>query len=279
MPSLGVKNKPLPKTEKYALTIATAPTTPAGEPLGEIEVAVKEHLAEKLPVSWSVEVTKSAPTPRMAKTNQSRNPPCPNPSSLAPTPVIETTPETLVTSPTEKPNQQVSPSESSTPQETPPVIVTPATKVTLDKEEDYHQSQSTPVSLKSRTLAALIDLCVASACFILFLTLFPESPNITPFIFATLYLLTKDSLGILNGQSIGKKLMKLRAVCEREKALTGNYRAGLLRNLSSLIAPIEFAILYVREDEANRGTRLGDDIAGTKVIPCNRTPPRKSKWI
>ena len=73
--------------------------------------------------------------------------------------------------------------------------------------------------------------------------------------------------------------MKLRVVNERRRSLAGNYRKGILRNLSFLIAPIEFAILYVREDEPTIGKRLGDDWASTNVIAEEETLPRKSKWL
>ena len=136
-----------------------------------------------------------------------------------------------------------------------------------------------PSLFRSRSFAALIDISVACSFFVLGLLLFPDPPRVLPFVFAVFYLLTKDSLGILNGQSIGKKFMRLRVVNQSHRSLAGNYKAGLMRNLSWLFAPIEFAILYVREDEPNIGKRLGDDWAHTEVIVEKKALPRKSKWL
>ncbi|MGJ8724756.1 MAG: RDD family protein [Roseibacillus sp.] len=141
------------------------------------------------------------------------------------------------------------------------------------------QSEQHSSLFRSRSFAALIDVGVASSFFVLGLLLFPNPPRVLPFVFAALYLLTKDSLGILNGQSIGKKFMKLRTVNRNNRSLSGNYKTGLLRNLSWLVAPIEFAILYVREDEESKGKRLGDDWAKTQVLPERESQPRKSKWL
>lgn len=138
---------------------------------------------------------------------------------------------------------------------------------------------SEPSLLRSRSFAALIDISVACSFFVLGLLLFPDPPRVIPFALGALYLLTKDSLGILNGQSIGKKIMRLRAVNARNRTLAGNYLAGLKRNLSWVVAPIEFAILYVREDEPTKGRRLGDDWAQTSVVVQEKSPVRKSKWL
>lgn len=138
----------------------------------------------------------------------------------------------------------------------------------------------TPPSLfRSRSFAALIDISIACSFFVLGLLFFPEPPRILPFVFGGLYLLTKDSLGLLNGQSLGKKLLKLRVVNHQKRTLAGDYLTGLKRNLSWLAAPIEFAILYVREDEITIGKRLGDDWAKTEVIREEKPAPRKSKWL
>ena len=93
------------------------------------------------------------------------------------------------------------------------------------------------------------------------------------------YMLTKDSLPFLDGQSIGKRVMKLRAVTNDGKPLTGNWQTGILRNAFLLIAPVEFVILLVREEKPEAGRRLGDDVARTKVIfvgdPVPPAPPEE----
>ena len=59
VPTLGIKGKKITKKERYLETIDPAPATPAGEPLGEIEVEVTAEVAERLKLGWSVEVAKS----------------------------------------------------------------------------------------------------------------------------------------------------------------------------------------------------------------------------
>lgn len=80
------------------------------------------------------------------------------------------------------------------------------------------------------------------------------------------YILTKDSLPFLGGQSIGKKVMKLRAVTADGTPLTGNWEKGILRNAFLIIAPVELVVLLLREEKPEKGRRLGDDFAKTKVI-------------
>ena len=462
VPTLGIKGKKLGKKEKYVETIDPAPSTPAGEPLGEIEIEVSEEIANKLPESWSIEVSKnevqtpplallsttfpeelplfeiedkkdktpptldsqlapSTPSERTQKPNlfnsetieshrlylpaivpekleavfraipelktniseerenqdipaiastpshdeETPTPPSPiektvlakeqhvpipveetvaqeiqspsdshkaapfekttkiqsketpvlastsshdeeNPTS--PSPIEETVlaKEQHVPSPVEETVAQAiqspsgshkgAPFEKTTEvqsQETPviastsshdekiPTTSSPVEETSLSEELNSltPQEQATPSLFRSRSFAALIDFSVATSFFVLGVLLFPDPPRIFPFVFAALYLLTKDSLGILNGQSIGKKIMKLRVVNRRDRTLSGNYKAGLLRNLSWLMAPIEFAVLYVREDEPTKGKRLGDDWAQTRVVSEEKPKPRKSKWL
>jgi len=83
------------------------------------------------------------------------------------------------------------------------------------------------------------------------------------------YLVTRDSLPILGGQSIGKKAMHLRALTLDGESLVGNWRPGLLRNVTVAILPfalVELFILLTREDKPEHGRRLGDEWASTKVI-------------
>ena len=59
VPTLGIKGKRITKEERYLETIDPAPATPAGEPLGEIEVEVSEEVAKRLKLGWSIEVAKT----------------------------------------------------------------------------------------------------------------------------------------------------------------------------------------------------------------------------
>ncbi len=335
VPTLGIKGKKIGKKEKYVETISPAPSTPAGEPLGEIEVEVSEEVAQRLRKGWSVEVTKAEeapspcpalppllettfpkelPPPNLVAAISSLPPEIPQPETSSQTPPQEPRIHTLSESQPsaatskalpeqfESPTQEVGSNDSTCNaiKQSPPAAVTPAEELAFPVASEMVDSLSSPQSerseqsfeslpepslssppslFRSRAFAALIDVSVACSFFVLGLLLFPEPPRIIPFVLGALYLLTKDSLGILNGQSIGKKLMKLRVLNRNRRSLSGNYRTGLMRNLSWFAAPLEFAILYVREDECNRGRRLGDDWANTTVVPEEKPVLRKSKWL
>lgn len=79
------------------------------------------------------------------------------------------------------------------------------------------------------------------------------------------YALTRDSLPFLDGQSVGKKVLKLRAVTEDGQSLSGNWGPGIIRNIVLMIPffPIvELVVLLTNQDVK----RLGDQWAKTKVI-------------
>ncbi|MEP5506925.1 MAG: hypothetical protein ABJZ54_12775, partial [Luteolibacter sp.] len=49
------------------------------------------------------------------------------------------------------------------------------------------------------------------------------------------YMLTRDSLPFLDGQSIGKKAVGTRAVSETGESLSGNWNSGIIRNVPMII--------------------------------------------
>lgn len=127
-----------------------------------------------------------------------------------------------------------------------------------------------------RLLAALIDLLLTLG---LWLTLAFLLPNFLPGQLALLvglaYFVTRDSLPFLGGQSVGKKVMGLKALTIEGTPLVGNWSAGLIRNAALLILPfslVEIFILITRDDKPERGRRLGDEWAKTKVV-IHRPPP------
>lgn len=82
---------------------------------------------------------------------------------------------------------------------------------------------------------------------------------------AVVYMLTRDALPFLDGQSIGKKVLGLRAVDEHGAALTGNFGPAVLRNAVLLIPffpLVELIVLLTNKDQL----RLGDQWAKTKVV-------------
>lgn len=83
------------------------------------------------------------------------------------------------------------------------------------------------------------------------------------------YLLTRDSLPFLGGQSVGKKAMKLQAVTLEGRSLAGDWKTGAIRNATlaiPLVIFVEIYFLLTREDKPDHGKRLGDELAKTKVI-------------
>ncbi len=108
----------------------------------------------------------------------------------------------------------------------------------------------------SRIVAYIIDgLIIGVMCII----------PIAGWIAGIAYGLTRDSLPFLDGQSIGKKAMGLRAVTEDGQPLTGNWGPGIIRNIVLWIPlfPLVELIVLLTND---KGLRLGDQWAKTKVV-------------
>ena len=73
----------------------------------------------------------------------------------------------------------------------------------------------------------------------------------------------------LDGQSIGKKVLKIKAVTEEGATLSGNWNPGLIRNAVLLIPffpLVELIIMMTNKDKPGGLRRLGDQWAKTKVI-------------
>ena len=83
------------------------------------------------------------------------------------------------------------------------------------------------------------------------------------------YMLTRDSLPFLDGQSLGKKALGIRAVTANGASLAGNWNPGLLRNVLLLVPffpLVELIILFTKKGSPEGLVRLGDQIAKTKVV-------------
>lgn len=131
----------------------------------------------------------------------------------------------------------------------------------------------------TRATAAVIDWLVAFGIMLALLMILPSFASKLGWLAAIGYLITRDSLPFLSGQSVGKKAMKLKVVTLDDKPLTGNWEAGVIRNAVLAIpffAFIELFILLTREDKPERGRRLGDEWAKTKVIIAPE-PPAEEK--
>jgi uncharacterized RDD family membrane protein YckC len=120
-----------------------------------------------------------------------------------------------------------------------------------------------------RVMAALIDLGVGLGVTIALSWLLPDFATRLAQFAGMAYFVTRDSLPFLGGQGIGKKAMKLKVSTLNEKSLVGNWQAALIRNgilLIPLFALVELYILLSRENGVDRGRRLGDEWAKTRVF-------------
>ena len=119
--------------------------------------------------------------------------------------------------------------------------------------------------LQKRLIAGVIDVAVGLG--LAFVISFIPKVGSIGFLLNLAYWLTKDALPFLDGLSVGKKVMGLRAVTTEGKPLTGNWKASAIRNVFLYIALVEAIVLVLRKDDpAKKGLRLGDDFAHTKVI-------------
>ena len=85
------------------------------------------------------------------------------------------------------------------------------------------------------------------------------------FIIGLVYSLTKDALPFLNGKSLGKTLIGIRVVTEKDQLpITGNFSASMVRAVSLMI-PF-FNIVDALMVFSTGRQRFGDKWAGTVVV-------------
>ncbi len=166
-------------------------------------------------------------------------------------------------------------STSASPQETPAAA---GVKIKIRESASYAESVPEAGSIarfNTRIIAALIDVVVAAGLQMAALWILPGFAARIAWFVGMAYLITRDSLPFLGGQSVGKKAMKLKVVTLDDKSLSGNWEPALIRNgvlIIPFFALIELFILLTREDKPERGRRLGDEWAKTKVIVVEDPP-------
>jgi uncharacterized RDD family membrane protein YckC len=115
-------------------------------------------------------------------------------------------------------------------------------------------------SAGDRFIAALIDGVLCAAVSVI---------PILGWIVGLAYQFTKDALPFLDGQSLGKKVMKIRVVEEATGTpITNKYDKAILRAVS-LIIPL-FGIIDAAMVLSAEKKRFGDKWAGTIVIKENK---------
>lgn len=111
------------------------------------------------------------------------------------------------------------------------------------------------VTLTERLLAGLVDLVIAAG-----LSLFPR----VGWMIGLIYLLSKDALPFLNGQSFGKKMFNLRVVVLPQlAAMTGEAEKSVIRGLLLIIPVLNLIDLW---HLITRKVRLADQWAETRVV-------------
>jgi len=111
------------------------------------------------------------------------------------------------------------------------------------------------VPLSERLMAGLVDIVIA-----VLLSLFPK----IGWMFGVIYLLAKDSLSFLNGQSFGKKIFNLRTIALPHYAsLSGWPEKSIIRGLVQVIPVLNIIDLYYL---ITKKVRIADKWAETRVI-------------
>lgn len=123
--------------------------------------------------------------------------------------------------------------------------------------------------LNTRILAGVIDALVASALAFTVTLVMPDILDKLGWLVWAGYLIARDSLPFLKSGSIGKMAMKLRVEKKGGGSITGDWQSAAIRNLP-LIVPllwiVEIIVLSTRDNTIQRGVRLGDEWAGTRVV-------------
>ncbi|WP_010664193.1 RDD family protein [Marinilabilia salmonicolor] len=111
------------------------------------------------------------------------------------------------------------------------------------------------VPLSERLMAGLVDIVIA-----VLISLFPK----IGWMFGVIYLLAKDSLSFLNGQSFGKKIFNLRTIALPHYAsLSGWPEKSIIRGLVQIIPVLNIIDLY---QLITQKVRIADKWAETRVI-------------
>lgn len=118
-----------------------------------------------------------------------------------------------------------------------------------------------------RALAGFIDLIIANVLNSLFHASFNlgESFSLGIGLLGAVYILLRDALPFLDGQSIGKKILKIRAVeIESGESLKNNWGTSVVRSIS-LVIPIINIVDFFMVFSASK-QRFGDKWGKTVVI-------------
>ena len=154
-------------------------------------------------------------------------------------------------------------------QPAPPVSSAPPVKVGVVSAEETEEAGESLAPFNTRMIAAVIDVVICIGLQIAAHLILPGFLSRVSLLLGFGYLVARDCLPFLGGQSVGKKAMKLRAVTLDGQPLTGKWESGLIRSgvlMIPLFGLVELFVLLTREGKPGQGRRLGDEWAKTKVI-------------
>ncbi len=139
-------------------------------------------------------------------------------------------------------------------------------------EDSTEEEEGVPggiAPVNTRIIAAVIDVLVAAGIYWMAVMILPDLLTRLSWVLLAGYLVTRDSLPFLKGQSIGKMAMKLKVEKQGGGDITGDWRTAVVRNIALVIplfALVEEIVLFTREDKPEKSLRLGDEWATTKVV-------------
>ncbi|MCW1887427.1 RDD family protein [Luteolibacter flavescens] len=137
-----------------------------------------------------------------------------------------------------------------------------------EEEEEVDIAGAEPgasAPFETRVIAAIIDCFIAGLVY----AIIGMISGAVGWLLMLAYMLTKDALPFLDGHSLGKRIMKIRAVTLDGKGLSGDWQSSIVRNLPMIIpffGLVELYILFTRKGQAPPLRRLGDEWAKTKVV-------------
>lgn len=132
------------------------------------------------------------------------------------------------------------------------------------ENDNVTSTQGELASPVNRFLAAFIDGLVGYIPLIVF-GLVSDSLIMVGYLITIAYMFVKDTIPALNGQSIGKKAMKIKVIKQDTgESIMGDYAAGIIRAVSLMI-PI-FGIVDALMVFTDDRLRFGDKWAKTKVV-------------
>lgn len=155
----------------------------------------------------------------------------------------------------------------------PPLSGPPVVNVRIRKPGDRDEpdaAESSHVAFHTRVVAVVIDCLLAAGFSLAAVWILPGFAEGLAWLVGAAYLVMRDSLAFLGGQSIGKKAMDIRLITLEDQSLVGDWKSAWIRNgvlFIPFFALIEIFILLTREERSDRGKRLGDEWAKTKIIP------------